>query len=265
MSDLYNTDNQENQEQEAQEGQSSEDQEQDNQEQGNQENDKENQSSENQADQGNQEEKPEDDANNQQEENPADKIEKQEKPDKPEDGQEEQDEEKAKLFGKPDKYDYTGVLPEGMNLDESAATEFDGIASEYNMSQEGASKIMALAAKHTEQTVKKVLDAQAQALEAKVATYVQSLREDKEIGGAKLNDCLITANLAASKMMDAEMQELFAQSGLNNHPKFVKMFMEQGNLMKEDHILDANNHSSEKQKTTAAAMYGDTTPDKKVK
>jgi len=264
MSDLYNTDNQENQEQDAQKEGSSEDQENENQEQGNQEQDKENQDSENQADQGGQEEKPTDDADNQQEENPADKIEKQEKPEKSE-GQEEPDEEKAKLFGKPDKYDYTGVLPEGMNLDESAATEFDGIASEYNMSQEGASKIMALAAKHTEQTVKKVLDAQAQALEAKVATYVQSLREDKEIGGAKLNDCLITANLAASKMMDAEMQELFAQSGLNNHPKFVKMFMEQGNLMKEDHILDANNHSSEKQKTTAAAMYGDTTPDKKVK
>lgn len=256
MSELDNTENQQNnQEQGSQENQGSENQEQNNQDQ--EQNNQENQGSENAEANENQNANNANGESNQQQENSSEN--------QGENNQSEEDAEKAKLFGKPEKYDYSSVMPEGMKLNEEMASKFDTIASKYNMSQEGASEIMALQVEHTQRIQKQIVEAQAKAVEDKVAGYVQALKEDKEIGGANLVANLTVANLAASKLMDSEAQELLAQTGLNNHPKFVKMFYELGKMMQEDNIMNANNHTSEKPTNTAADLYGATTPDKKVR
>lgn len=150
------------------------------------------------------------------------------------------EEELKQLFGKPETYDYKELLPEGMELNKEVTEKFNSIAEKLNLSQKGASDLMALAVELTQQAQSNTQEAINQAFEAKKAEYIKALESDKEIGGFKLEETLTVANLAYEKFATKEVQDLLAESGLNAHPQVVKMFNNIGKQIKEDTIHDGS-------------------------
>lgn len=180
-------------------------------------------------------------------------VEDQQPTDKQEDegqGEEKKDEktEENELFGKPEAYDYKEVkLPENMQLDANMTTKFNEYAAKLNLSQKGANDLMQMAVELTEQTQQQTVEAMGKLTEAKIAGYKQLLNTDSEVGGAKLNESIATANLAYDAFFkDEGLRELLAEGGLNVHPKFIKALKDIGLQMKNDSIHSAGGAAGEK-------------------
>lgn len=140
-------------------------------------------------------------------------------------------------YGKPEKYDYSEVeLPENYYYDEEMLNEFNELAGKYNLSQKSANELMAMAVKLTKLTgdnfSKTIADKQRQQIEE----FKHNLINDREIGGAAFERTMKTANIAYNQFADEEVQTLLSKTGLNCHPKVVKMFYKIGKLMQNDSI-----------------------------
>ena len=140
-------------------------------------------------------------------------------------------------YGKPEKYDYSEVvLPENYYYDEEMLNEFNELAGKYNLSQKSANELMSMAVRLTKLTgenySKTIADKQRQQIEE----YKHNLINDREIGGSAFERTMKTANIAYRQFADEEVQTLLSQTGLNCHPKVVKMFYNIGKLMQNDSI-----------------------------
>lgn len=150
-----------------------------------------------------------------------------------------QDEESC--YGKPERYDYSGVeLPENYCYDEKLLSEFNELAGKYNLSQKSANELMSMAVKLTQLTGSNYSKTMAEQQRQKVEDYKHNLITDREIGGANFERTMRTANIAYTQFADDDVQALLAQSGLNCHPKVVKMFYEIGKRMRNDSIYGMN-------------------------
>ena len=152
------------------------------------------------------------------------------------------------LFGKPEAYDYKEVkLPEGMQLNEEMTKNFNEYADKLNLSQKGANDLMAMAVELTQKTQQQTVEAIGKLQEAKIEGYRQLLNSDKEVGGANLKESLATANVAFDAFFqDEELRTMFAEVGLNVHPKFIKALKSIGSQMKNDTIHSSGNPAAEK-------------------
>ncbi len=169
----------------------------------------------------------------------------------------EEDNKEKELFGKPKQYDYSEIIPEGMELNQESTVKFNELATELNLSQVGANRVMELAIQHTQQVQAKITDTYKQELEGKKAEYQKILKDDKDIGGAKLQETLETANLAYDKFASNEIKDILAQTGLDNHPGIVKVFHELGKHMQNDNIHTGS--APNEKKGIAEIFYGNTT------
>ena len=153
----------------------------------------------------------------------------------------EQDNKEEGFFGKPEKYDYSGIeLPENYCYDENLLNEFNELAGKYNLSQKSANELMSMAVKLTQLTGNNYSKTMAEQQRQQVEDYKHNLINDREIGGANFERTMRTANIAYSQFADNDVRSLLSQSGLNCHPKVVKMFYEIGKRMQNDSIYGVN-------------------------
>ncbi len=144
-------------------------------------------------------------------------------------------------FGKPEKYDYSGVqLPENYCYDEGLLNEFNELAGRYNLSQKGANELMSMAVKLTKLTGDNYSKTMAEQQRQKIDEFKRALVNDREIGGANFNKTMRTANTAYTQFADDELQTLLSETGLNCHPKVVKMFYNIGKKMQNDLLYGVN-------------------------
>lgn len=144
-------------------------------------------------------------------------------------------------FGKPEYYDYSQVeLPENYSYDEALLNEFNELAAKYNLSQKGANELMSMAVKLSKLTGDNYHQAMAEQSRQQIENYRQMLSCDREIGGTRLLNVINTANIAYSEFADEEVQKLLNETGLNCHPKFVKMFYNIGKRMQNDSVYGTN-------------------------
>lgn len=141
----------------------------------------------------------------------------------------------------PENYDFKDVeLPGGMVLDEELTAEFSEAAKEMNLSQAKADKFMSMGVKLTQKIQENFQSAVKEAQENQIKTYKTMLNTDPEIGGANLKHSLLDANEAYQTFVSDEAKQLLSDSGLNNHPAIVKVFMEIGRQLKNDSIKGGN-------------------------
>ncbi len=153
----------------------------------------------------------------------------------PEEAKEEVQE--VSCYGKPEKYDYSGVeLPENYCYDENLLTEFNELAAKYNLSQNSANELMSMAVKLTKLMGNNYSKTMAEQHRQKVEDFKHKLISDREIGGSNFERTMKTANIAYRQFADADVQDLLSESGLNCHPKVVKMFYNIGKRMQNDSI-----------------------------
>ena len=144
-------------------------------------------------------------------------------------------------FGKPEKYDYSQVeLPENYCYNEELLNEFNDLAGKYNLSQKGANELMSMAVKLTKLTGDNYSKTIANQNRQKINNYKNMLNNDREIGGVNLNKTMHTANMAYTEFADEDVQQLLYETGLNCHPKIVKMYYNIGRRMRNDDIYGIN-------------------------
>lgn len=132
--------------------------------------------------------------------------------------------------GAPESYQFE--LPEGYELNAEVAGEFEAYARELNLPQDKAQAAVSMGVKLVESAMAK----QAEAYTQQVAAWREEVTNDKEIGGPALAE-----NLSyAARVLDTYAPDLRAvldETGLGNHPAFVKAFVKIGKAISEDRLV----------------------------
>lgn len=125
-------------------------------------------------------------------------------------------------------------LPDGYDPKDPALADFKTVAKELGLKSEQAQKIADLYVK-SQEPLRAELARQA----AEKATWESAIKKDPEIGGAKYAESLELARRAVVKFGGAELKQvdqLLEESGLGNHPAFVKLFARIGRGLGEDTV-----------------------------
>lgn len=132
--------------------------------------------------------------------------------------------------GAPENYEFE--LPEGYELNQEVTEEFTAYARELNLPQDKAQAAVSMGVKLLESAQAKQAEAYAQ----QVSAWRNEVTNDKDIGGPALAE-----NLSyAAKVLDTYAPDLRAvldETGLGNHPAFVKAFVKIGKAISEDRLV----------------------------
>ena len=127
----------------------------------------------------------------------------------------------------PESYEFT--MPEGVQLDQTAADEFTAIAKELKLDQATAQKVADVGAKMAQR--------QQEAHVKLVETWTEAVKTDKEIGGDKLAENLGVARKALEAFGTPELKDVLNSTGLGNHPAVIKVFYKFGKAISEDRFV----------------------------
>ena len=127
----------------------------------------------------------------------------------------------------PESYDLQ--MPEGVALDQEAATEFTAIAKELKLDQATAQKFADVGAKMAQR--------QADNHAKLVESWTESVKTDKEIGGDKLAENLGIARKALDTFGTPELRDVLNATGFGNHPAVIKAFYKIGQAISEDRFV----------------------------
>ena len=170
------------------------------------------------------------------------------------DGQQEQQstaESEAAPEGAPEQYaDFQ--LPEGAQLEAGVDSEIKAIAKELGLTQEKAQKLAETALKLTQSADAAIQERFAKGKEE----WVTATRNDKEIGGDKLNDSLASAKKALDAFGSPELTNILDASGLGNHPDVIRAFARVGAAISEDRLVTGGTATSNPNARAADVLYG---------
>lgn len=154
------------------------------------------------------------------------------------------------VFGAPEKYEF--AAPEGKSYSAEAVEAFSALAKDLDLSQGAAQKMIdtlapALAAK------------QAQAQEKARNDWAESSRSDKEFGGDKIDENIAVAKNALDQFGSPELRALLNESGLGNHPEFIRAFYRVGKAISEDRMVSGSG-APQGASSVAQRMYPNMNP-----
>lgn len=145
--------------------------------------------------------------------------------------------------GAPEKYEFTP--PEGQAFDKDVLGVFEAVAKKHDLSQEAAQSVLnelapALASKH------------ARLVEEARVLWADEAKADKEFGGEKFNESMATYAKAVKEFASDGLQGLLKESGLENHPEVIRMFLKVGKAISEDRMVSGG---AATQAQTAQGFY----------
>lgn len=121
-------------------------------------------------------------------------------------------------------------FPDGVKADETFLTEFKSVAKDLKLDSAGAQKLVDLQMK----AQKQANDAAAAQWTATQKQWVDSVKADKEIGGAKLAETQEICRQAVARFGGKELSDFLNQTGFGSHPAVVKAFHKIGMSIRED-------------------------------
>jgi hypothetical protein len=156
--------------------------------------------------------------------------------------------EEAKPQGAPEAYEFT--MPEGFELNKEVSTEFEAYARELNLPQDKAQAVVNMGVKLMQSAAAK----QAEAFQQTQKEWRESVVNDKELGGAALAE-----NLSyAAKVLDTfapDLRAVLDETGLGNHPAFVRAFVKIGKAISEDRLVGGAQQSPGAAQDPAATLF----------
>lgn len=149
-------------------------------------------------------------------------------------------------------------LPEGVQVDEAMLTEFNGLAKELGLTQAQAQKLVDLQAKTAAAGETGREEFLAQALKTQSDTWVNEIKNDPELGGAKFDATVSTAVKAISTFFGDDFRQLLNDSGIGNNPALIRGMHKIGLAISEDKLVIPGSDASATEEVSAAkAMFGD--------
>lgn len=159
------------------------------------------------------------------------------------------DAEKAALFGAPAEGKYAAfTLPDGYSVDESATKAFLPLATKLGLSQAGAQEVVNLYSQLQQE--------QAKTWQTQVEAWGMSASSDKEFGGTQYSANLATANRAIREFGTPELRQSLQDTGLGNHPEFIRFAYRVGRAMNEARAKTGQDASTGQKRTAAEVLYG---------
>lgn len=144
------------------------------------------------------------------------------------------DAEPAAVEGAPEEYDL--VAPEGFTLNADAVAEFTPVAKELGLTNEGANKLIPVAAKFAEQVRAQVAQEQQDAIVQTRADWAKAALADPEVGGSPEHHAEVKA--VVGKFLDdfggAEFRAWLDETGLGNHPQLLRTAYRAGQAISEE-------------------------------
>lgn len=132
--------------------------------------------------------------------------------------------------GAPEAYTFKvpEALGEGHAFDSKVMASFEEAARELDLSNDAAQSLV--------DRVLPVMTEQAQAQhKATIASWIEQVTTDPEIGGDQLESNLAIARMAIDKLGDQPLRDLLTgPSGIGNHPAVVRFMHKVGRLFSED-------------------------------
>lgn len=130
--------------------------------------------------------------------------------------------------GAPEKYELKA--PEGQEFDGEFLKAYEETAKELNLTNEAAQKLI--------DKVSPVMQKQQmERIEAVRKEWTENSKADKEFGGDKLNENLVTAKAALDQFGTPELKQLLNDSGLGNHPEVIRLLYRAGKQISQDKFV----------------------------
>lgn len=123
-------------------------------------------------------------------------------------------------------------FPDGVALDTKLMDGFKATAKEIGLDSPKAQQLADLYLEH-QQALAKAHEEEARAV---VAQWRAEVDQDKEFGGAALQENLALAAKAIDRFGGEELRQVLEQSGFGDHPAFVRAFIRIGKQLREDSI-----------------------------
>jgi len=133
------------------------------------------------------------------------------------------------------------TLPAGMEIDSEMMSEFKAEAQELGLSQEQAQMLVDRYVKGADIAAEKQVEAWKQVQD----TWVDSVKQDDEIGGVDMEQKVAIANKALVEFGTKELVEALQLHGYGNHPEIVRFMYRVGKQMAPDEAKTASPVSSE--------------------
>lgn len=142
---------------------------------------------------------------------------------------------------------YEYKMPEGVQLNQTAADKLTAFAKENGIAPEKAQMLADIGA----QMVQHQREAHAQT----VKTWIDQVKTDKDIGGDKFEASLATARSTIESFGTPELKDVLNATGLGNHPAVVKFFYEVGKRVSQDEHVTGNSSPNRGEKDPAKIMF----------
>lgn len=160
----------------------------------------------------------------------------------------EQPKTEEKPQGAPEAYEF--AMPEGYELNKEVSGEFEAYARDLNLPQDKAQAVVDMGVKLMQSAQAK----QAEAYQQTQKEWREAVVNDKELGGAALAE-----NLSyAAKVLDTfapDLRAVLDETGLGNHPAFVKAFVKIGKAISEDRLVGGAQQSPGAVSDPAAKLF----------
>ena len=145
----------------------------------------------------------------------------------------------------PEKYEL--VMPKGVELDSVAADEFSALAKDLKLTAAQAQSVADIAVKMQQR--------QAESMAKTVKEWGDQSKADKEFGGDNLDANLAIAKKAVDTFGSETFKGLLNQSGLGNHPEFIRFALKAGKAISNDTFVKSGAPSSTNGASLAERMY----------
>lgn len=153
--------------------------------------------------------------------------------DKPGDGASKDDD--SPKEGAPESYaDFT--LPEKTPVTKEQVEGLKAVAKELNLTQEQAQRLVDAQVKNAQEYV----DAQNSALSQLRKDWVEGVKSDPEIGGAKYQENVAVAVKALNRFGTDGLRELLNLSGFGDHPEMIRLLYKVGKAISEDTLVESD-------------------------
>ena len=150
----------------------------------------------------------------------------------------------------PEKYEDFTIM-EGATVDPEVTDSIKTVAKELNLTQQQAQKLADLAAERS----KVIGGKQAEVLQKARVEWGEAAKSDKEFGGDKLNENLSVAKKGLDTFGTPELRKVLNESGLGNHPEFIRFFYRAGKAISEDRFVSSGSSAPKGSRDAAKNLY----------
>jgi hypothetical protein len=142
-------------------------------------------------------------------------------------------------------------FPEGFAADDALVGKFKPLAQELGLDSPKAQKLVDLFVE--------AQTAAAQKAEAEVErqhkVWTESLKADKEFGGAEFDASVQVARKAMVKFASPELRTFLEETGLGNHPELVRFAYRIGKSIAEDSVAGTTGAGTQTPQNSDAALH----------